>query len=610
MKRTSLLLLAILPMLFVACEGEKTDTNDSTPNKTEISASGFAQKGQLIKGSSVTAFGLDENLKATGASFPTSITDDLGSFALEAVGDAKYLEYKAEGYYFVENTGKLSSGPIYLQALAQKDEKDVNINLLTTLTVSRIKFLVSTGMEFSKAKQQAQKELLNALNIDNSEFALVDFNDMNIAKGSKADGVLLAISVLLQTGRSTGDILSMIAEISSGFEKTGMISEEMRNAIYANRKEVPLDEIVQNLTDFYKSKNITDYSIPPFFKYVDEDYPDLILYPPLNPENYYSPSEGCEGNFKAWSFIEFSCESDVDWIVPQVEILDGYNYQINYTLKQNPDSRRTGHLVFKDKDGKELGSVEFRQETSHQYIIIKEGGADTKASSARSYLSVGEKVSINGVSYAIPEDRTIEVSEAEAYRIGYPETVTGLERDPYFCTVIFASETTEYDFNLNSSVDLGGASEPSGLPLPRYCALKEVNGEKIPRYADAYLKPCVCGLQIRIGNCSDVYYIVVEGDENAVFSGKASYLYSEEMANRDQSYERHDPIINDASNKVRVNNSNYDSTICMIVMPQSLSYIKVSVYNSQGDLVGTKEARPTNPLQLKVGGIYALNFNI
>ena len=610
MKRLSLILAAILPMLFVACEGEKTDENNSKPNKTEISAAGFAQKGQLIKGSSVTAFGLDENLKATGASFPTSITDDLGSFALEAVGDVKYLEYKAEGYYFVENTGALSSGPIYLQALAQKDEKDVNINLLTTLTVPRIKYLASTGMAFSKAKEQAQKELLTALNINNADVALVDFNDMNIAKGSKADGVLLAVSVLLQTGRTTGDVLALIAEISSSFEKTGTLSEEIRNAIYANRNDVPLDQIVQNLTNFYTSKNITDYSIPPFFKFVDEDYPDLILYPPMNPENYYSPSEGSEGNFKAWSFIEFTCEADVDWIVAQVESIDEYNYQINYTLKPNPDNRRTGHIIFKDKSGKTLGSVEFKQETSHVFIVIHEGGAATKASSAMRALQIGEKVSINGVSYVIPENRTIEVTEAVSYRIGYPESVTGLEDDPYFCSVHFASETTEYDFTTESTAIFEGAPEPSGLPMPRYCALKSTNGNKLAGYLDAYLAPCVSCIQFRFNTDQIVSYIEVECNEGVVLSGDASYLYNEEVANNDQSYVRHDPVIQNSSNKVRINNSNEDATICMILMPQTISYLKVTVYNTQGALIGNKETTFPSPREFKTGGIYAFTLII
>lgn len=595
-------------MFIMACEGEKTDPDNLKDNKTAISASGFAQKGQLIKGSSVTAFGLDENLKATGASFPTSITDDLGSFALDAVGDVQYLEYKAEGYYFVENTGALSSGPIYLQALAQKDEKDVNINLLTTLTVPRIKYLASTGMAFAKAKEQAQKELLTALNINNADVALVDFNDMNIAKGSKADGVLLAVSVLLQTGRTTGDVLALIAEISSSFEKTGTLSEEIRNAIYANRNDVPLDQIVQNLTNFYKSKSITDYSIPPFFKFIDEDYPDLILYPPMNPENYYSPSEGSEGNFKAWSFIEFTCEADVDWIVAQVETIDEYNYQINYTLKPNPDSRRTGHIVFKDKSGANLGSVEFKQETSHVYIVIHEGGPATKATSNPGIINVGDKVSINGKSYVIPDDRTIEVNEAESYRIGYPDSVTGLEDDPYFCSVHFASETTEYCFDFNSGVYIDGAPEPSGLPVPRYCAIKATNGNKLAGYLDAYLAPCVCGIQFTVKTEQAVSFIVVEGREDAVFSGDASYLYNEEIANNDPSYVRHDSVVQNASNKVRVNNSNDDATVCMILMPQALSYFKVSVYNSQGELIGSKEMNRSEPINFRVGGIYAINL--
>lgn len=610
MKRLSLILLAILPLVFIACGEDPNDPTSPNNGKDGISVSGFAQKGQLIKGSSVTAFGLDENLKATGASFPTSITDDMGSFALDAVGDVQYIEFKAEGYYFVENTGKMSSGPIYLSALAQKGEKDVNINLLTTLTVSRIKFLVSTGMEFAKAKQQAQQEIIRALDINNAEVALVDFNDMNIAHGSEADAVLLATSVLLQAGRSTGDLLAFIAEVSSGFEKTGMISEDTRNAIYAKSKDLPLNSIIDNLIQFYESKGIQDFTIPPFYKYISDSFPELIVYVPQVVSGYLS-DKGKSDEFKVLSFVDFTCEADVDWIEVETVTISGNYCLVKYSIKPNPSYRRTGHILFKDKEGKVLKSLEYKQETGLQFIHV-EKGYETKSSSVLRSLDVGEKISVNGKIYVLPEDKTVEVESAESYRVGYPETVTGLEDDPYFCTVHFESETTEFYYDYDSV--WVGDEQPtySGLPIPRYGALKPYNGIEIPKYATAYLKPCVACLQIKFSDCEVVGSMVVEGGENAVLSGDASYLYSETVANSDNSYSRHDPIVSNAGNKVKVINSNQDNTMMMVLMPQVLNYIKVSVYDTNGGFLYTREydlESTGHTMDLRIGGMYYISIN-
>lgn len=271
----------------------KKQGENSEAGKTPFSVSGFAQKGQLIKGASVTAFGLDKDLIATGASYPTSITDDLGSFSLSATGDADYLEFRAEGYYFNENTGSVSEAPIYLQALAEKSETGVNINLLTTLTTARIKHLVKDGKSFADAKKQAQEELLTSLNV-NKDIAKVGFETMNIAKGSEADAALLAVSILLQNGRSTGDLLAFIAEMSSEFESTGKLSEKTTSSIFSNTENLSVDAIFDNLVSYYESKGITDYVIPPFYTFVDERYAqDIVLFrnEPAPPSEYLEGTE-------------------------------------------------------------------------------------------------------------------------------------------------------------------------------------------------------------------------------------------------------------------------------------------------------------------------------
>ena len=126
----------------------------------ECSIRGYAQKGQFVKGSQVTAFALDLDLVATGESFPASISDDLGSFGVSGKTGAPYFDLRAEGYYFNEMEGVVSSSPIYLEAIVRSDDTVVNINLMTTAIYPRVKHLIKNGKTYESAVIQAQNEFL------------------------------------------------------------------------------------------------------------------------------------------------------------------------------------------------------------------------------------------------------------------------------------------------------------------------------------------------------------------------------------------------------------------------------------------------------------------
>ena len=155
----------------MSCEKENEDLS------SDFSISGYAQKGQFIKGATITAYALNDKLLATGESFPSVIKDDLGSFAISAEVTAPYLELKAEGYYFIENTGETSTSPIYLNALASSSQEKININLLTTLTSGRIKKLINEGKSFEVAKKQAERELINIFSFQ-PESVTLGFEEM------------------------------------------------------------------------------------------------------------------------------------------------------------------------------------------------------------------------------------------------------------------------------------------------------------------------------------------------------------------------------------------------------------------------------------------------
>ena len=140
MKKYFLVALAILTL--AACE-KNPDAESSTPKDRTLS--GFAQKGQFVKGSQVTAFAVGSDLVATGESFPANISDDLGAFSIAGKTAAPFFDLRAEGYYFNEMTGATSSNPLYLEAFMKSDDSKANINLMTTAIRPRVKKLIKDG---------------------------------------------------------------------------------------------------------------------------------------------------------------------------------------------------------------------------------------------------------------------------------------------------------------------------------------------------------------------------------------------------------------------------------------------------------------------------------
>ena len=197
-----------------SCEGLNPDSDKKgeAMQPEDISIKGYAQKGQLIKGSNITAFALDSNLVATGSSYPAEIRDNAGSFTINAKSGAPYLELKAEGYYFNEVTGMIENAPIYLSAICTTASSDINVNLFTTITAPRIKKLISSGMKYQAAVTTAQNELLRALNEEGED---IDFTELDIMGSGKADAMLLAYACMILADRSASETVVLIQNAAS-----------------------------------------------------------------------------------------------------------------------------------------------------------------------------------------------------------------------------------------------------------------------------------------------------------------------------------------------------------------------------------------------------------
>ncbi|MBQ8271579.1 MAG: leucine-rich repeat domain-containing protein [Tidjanibacter sp.] len=237
MKKLLLILSAALMFAFVGCES----LGDDNVVGGSYSISGAIQKGPFVQGSTITIQPLNSNLKPIGQMYTTQTTNDAGMFEMDDV-NSKYAEIIATGYYFDEVEGKISSGMLTLRSIADlKDGTQTNVNLLTSLTYNRIKNLVTNnGRGVSEAQEQAEKELYTALGIPAELQPNVSCGAMNIANNGEGNGLLLAISIVFQDGRTTGELTEYISKFSTDLSDDGKIESSV------------LDKIRPNITDLYE----------------------------------------------------------------------------------------------------------------------------------------------------------------------------------------------------------------------------------------------------------------------------------------------------------------------------------------------------------------------
>src|SRR6267143_1081573 len=102
-------IIALVPLsvLLASCGGGGGGSGGTTPPPppppvTYTAKSGVAQKGPLIKGSTVTAQELDSKLSPTGKQYSYQIASDLGTFAPTSTFSSEYIGLNASGYYFDE----------------------------------------------------------------------------------------------------------------------------------------------------------------------------------------------------------------------------------------------------------------------------------------------------------------------------------------------------------------------------------------------------------------------------------------------------------------------------------------------------------------------------
>ena len=238
--------------------------------------SGLVQKGPFIQGTQVIVSDLDKYLNQTGSTFITQIANQNGYFSLDSIAlTSGLVKLSATGYYFNENTGTISDGPLTLHDFVDvKDITSANINILTSLEKERIEKLYKDGMSISEAKTQAQKEILKIFGFDNLQIG--NSETLNISSDGLDNAVLLAISVILQQNRSTGQLSEMLAQISADIKNDGTLDNiSIQSELNWNRRGINSYRIRKSLENRYASLN-TQATIPDFESLIKLNNPKLI----------------------------------------------------------------------------------------------------------------------------------------------------------------------------------------------------------------------------------------------------------------------------------------------------------------------------------------------
>lgn len=274
-----LLMISLLSLFLFACgSGGGGNNSSSTQDDTTYNINGLVQKGPFIKGSIISIQELDKNLVPIGKTYSTETTDDLGKFTLQSKLNSPYVEITASGYYFDEVTGVLSTAPLTLRTIADLSPGgNVNINILTTLEKNRLIMLVLGGKAFATAKTQAEGEILNIFNIKDN---LAYFETMDISKQGDSNGILLAISAILDniavgkgstTQTTVAELSQLIASISSDIESDGILDSTTYKADITNySKSINLTQVKQNLLQRYSNQGVS-VTVPSFENFIDSD---------------------------------------------------------------------------------------------------------------------------------------------------------------------------------------------------------------------------------------------------------------------------------------------------------------------------------------------------
>lgn len=376
-----------------------TSCSDESPEVlTKEKITGFIQKGPFLNGTSVLISELKTDLSQTGKSFDSQIKDNQGTFELANVQlSSPYVELKADGFYFNEVTGLVSTSRLILYALADvTDNSTLNVNIISTLEKARVGNLVAGGLSFADAKKKAMEEILAIFSLSKSDIQSSELLDIN--KSGDGNAILLAISSILQGYRTEAELSELLANLSADISTDGKLdSEVLGAALLSHARFLNTANIRENLEKKYHEIGATA-QIPEFEKYIAQFVANstfkadgLFIYPKtvdaglnlLNEENLVFPSGygGPPPSVTPYSYLS-------------VTTLKGLSLKIKLEYVEGGDSI-SGYWGYNPSSNINWKVSDYNFANNSQTFEVVESG---KASSLRMSFPVGNGVKIR-ISY-------------------------------------------------------------------------------------------------------------------------------------------------------------------------------------------------------------------
>jgi hypothetical protein len=268
MRNIHYLILIVSFLIVTSCKKSESDNTGGLYVKDKIS--GYIQKGPYINGTSIMISELSSTLTPTGKVFNSQIIDNKGSFELKNITlSSNFVELIANGFYFNENTGKVSTSQLTLHALSDlTDSSTMNVNILTELEKGRVEYLISKGSGFKSSKIQAQKEILKVFEISKPDLKSSEYLD--ISKGGEDNAILLAISIVMQGLRTEAELSELIAGFSSDIKEDGILNnQQIGQKLISDVKLLNISTVKNNIISRYSDLGVT-IEIPGFEKYIKQ----------------------------------------------------------------------------------------------------------------------------------------------------------------------------------------------------------------------------------------------------------------------------------------------------------------------------------------------------
>lgn len=275
-------LLLILITVLTNCNDDTSDTTHLTKDKI----TGFAQKGPFNNGSSVFISELNSDFVQTGKNITSSIENNKGLYEIDNIEFiSQYVNINVNGYYFNEISGDNSTSQLTLYAISDlSDKNSLNINVLSHIEKERVEYLISEGISFDEAKNQALQEILEIFEIDMPDN--IESESLDISQEGEGNSILLAISSICQGFRSTADLSLLLANLSTDIKTDGILDNpSIKVDLISHAKSLNLVAIREKTENHYDDLGIS-YSIPNFEEHIqyfientDFESVDLIEYP-------------------------------------------------------------------------------------------------------------------------------------------------------------------------------------------------------------------------------------------------------------------------------------------------------------------------------------------